>query len=69
MTMKKVFFGLFTLALLSACGGGGQKAAEKESRELINLEQSTEKLEEVLESAELELEEAQSEIDSLLNGL
>ena len=47
--MKKVFFGLFTLALLSACGGGGQKAAEKESREVINLEQSTEKLEEVLE--------------------
>ena len=67
--MKKVFFGLFTIALLSACAGGGQKAAEEVSQEVLKLEQSTEKLEEALESAEAELEAVQSEIDSLLNGL
>ena len=67
--MKKLGFVLGALLLLAGCAGSGKqdKAAEEQAKQMEAIELSIEELYESIEAVGAELEETQSEIDSLLN--
>lgn len=70
--MKKIFFLVPLLGLLSSCAGERKhtESTPVELQEQVEvIERSTQKLEETINSSSYEMDKNQSEIDSLLHNI
>lgn len=75
--MKKNILVCSVLGLMMACSGetgkdqpaGTIEVSQSQQEQIENIEQSTQKLEEVMDSTQVEIDTAQVEIDRLLNEI
>ena len=70
--MKMKFYFIPFLGLMLSCAGESKKtenASELSQPQNAVIEQTTNKLEDAIKSSDLEIENAQREIDTLLNGI